>query len=55
VITAGPPRPTPRVTARARPARRRARSRARASSPTLFGDSGVCDYTKPDLGRPEDL
>ncbi len=26
-----------------------------AALTALFGDSGVCDYTKPDLGRPEDL
>lgn len=26
-----------------------------AALTALFGDSGVCDYSKPDLGRPEDL
>jgi len=26
-----------------------------AALTAIFGDSGVCDYTKPDLGRPEDI
>mgnify|MGYP005854350689 CR=1 FL=1 len=26
-----------------------------AALEAIFGESGVCDYTQPDVGRPEDL